>query len=224
MPFAETSPLRTQSAIEYLQGLHAAFRFLEQDEDTDSAWMCAHHHPYATEYRVYRTTFESLEYASGIGTRYLAFFDRRNWVDLVAPRLRVTWAPTNIAGLSGEFSPSSDPQRWKLYLHTLVQHGWPEACEPSLYSGSWRFKTDVKDFYDDLRKTVGAQAEVLEPGFWQVECYNPSEASVARLFHVVRGFFSAAPLPPPKSIWSHDEDPITVPLAGCDKAGELEKE
>lgn len=208
------TPQRYRSSLEYLDGQHAAFRFLEQEADSDSIWMSIHGHPKTQEYRRYRAIFDALSYASGIGARFLAFYNRRNSVEYFAPRLQVALAPVNIPGVSGELGPNQDRLMWTQYLRTVAQLGWPTGCDPALYTGKWMVKTDINDFYDDIRKTKNAQAELIEPGYWQVVCANPSEGGTERMYWFVREFFKDAPLPPPARLWQSDEadEPITSPF------------
>lgn len=197
---------------EYLQSQHAAYRNLGQDEDEDSLWMAAHAHPRTADYHRYRAFFESLAYASGIGARYAAFQSPRNYVEYYAPRLSVSWAPSDIPGIEGEISPLRDKLRWLAYLQTAAALGWPAGCTPALYAGTWIIHTDSKDALDDIRTTRGAQVEILESGLWQITCPDPSESSMERLHRLIKRHFGRAALPPPATLGSRPQPGDTVSL------------
>jgi len=204
---------RIESVVDYLQGQNAAFQFLEQMEDADSVWMKWHGHPCSEQYNRYRAVFDQLRYACGIGARYFAFQDRRNFVEYHSPKLEVTWAPTGLPGVGEELSPSTDRQGWAHYLRTASVLDWPPGVGPRVFSGKLVIRTDTKSLYDEIRRTDEAQAELLEPGFWKVECIDPVASTMERIHHITRQKFASAPLPAPFRLWVSDEDlePVTTP-------------
>lgn len=187
------------NAIDFLNGEHAIYRFLGQEEDSDSVWMSHHGHPFAYAYRRHRSFFNALSFAGGTGTRYVAFHGVRNFMKFQSPRLMLSRTPSGLEGFDGEPGPRLDSHRWIQYLQAAAHHGWPWTCQPELYSGRWIVRTEIEEVLDDFRGTVGATVVLIEPGYWQIVCDNPMEPSMERLHRVSRKYFGLASLPPPSS-------------------------
>jgi hypothetical protein len=150
--------------LQKLQGQHTEYCHEDQAEDEHSKFMAEHGHPQAAKYRKLRRFFDTLQYASNHGERYIAFQDQWDFCTYHRPRLEVctrsipyasTVAPKwfkfdNMRGIC-----PSDGERYLEFLRVSAEAGWPPELKPELRPGGFELTTSSKKLVGQIVAIIG---------------------------------------------------------------------
>ena len=123
-----------------LEAIHARYFNDNQDERDDFRFMAANGHPYAANYRMLRTFFDTLKYACGSSARYFSYLNPNECTQFRAPGLMVNWNPLGFAELH-HVHPAK-VEEWQQYLGAAAKADWPAQTRPSLHQPAWIFYTE----------------------------------------------------------------------------------
>lgn len=127
----------TDEQLAYLEKKQGEYGQWHQDIGQTMKFMAENSHPYSAAFKVQRSLFDSLPYASGPGTRFYSFKDECNYSELIPPYLWV--APAE---------PSPDEGAME-YLAKLAKTGW-SGIKTSINLGKWRIATTDIQLADAL--------------------------------------------------------------------------
>jgi hypothetical protein len=145
-----------------IQEGHFTYCHSDQTEDAHSKFMAEHGHPCAAKYRKLRKLFDSLQFASSYGERYIAFQDAWDFARYRKPALEVS-----TSGIP--YTEDMDP-KWDLmqrfhsiypshelypeFLEQAAKIGWPKKLRPELRPGVFELVTSSRKLVREVSAVI----------------------------------------------------------------------
>lgn len=146
-----------RSVREHLEKQHSLYCDYNQTERESCRLMAELGHPNAAGYRKLRRLFDSLKYAANASARYFSFVDEKNYAQMWAPKLDITW--NNAMEIDGQFYYEVYPAKGEVfdkYVRINAEQNWKKA-NPSLNVGGVVIRTTSREMAEAVAETTIGQ-------------------------------------------------------------------